>query len=194
MNNGLGLKAVIVAMLLAGVTVAYGQGVTAEVTPAAQMLGSATHGLTVDHWKTSKAMKDATLGNLASIQKDVDGTLPALTTAANEGTVTSLLPLYRNLGALYDVVLRVVVVADASAPGDQASGLEQALMSVDVARKKINERLQSAADAQEKQVSDLKKKVSLAAAAPAPVAVAVPPPCKPAVKKKVVKKAPASAQ
>ncbi len=180
-------------MLVGMASVAYGQGVTADVTPAAQMLGSATHGLTVDHWKTSKAMKDATAGNLASIQKDVDGTLPGLTTAANEGTVTSLLPLYRNLGALYDVVLRVVVVADASAPGDQASGLEQALVSVDAARKKVNERLQSAADAQEQQVTDLKKKVS-AAAAPAPFAVAAPAPCKPAVKKKVVKKTPASAQ
>ncbi len=162
--------------------------ITALVQPATAALQQALPALRVEKWKTSRSLRDATLANISSIQKDLDSTLPGLlaTADASPSSVSAALPVSRNLGALYDVVLRVAVIAESSAPQEQTAMLSQAMGSLESARRSLSDRLQASALASEQQVRDLQKTLAArpAAVAPAPAA----PPAKPAVTPKKKKK------
>ena len=126
------------------------------------------------------------MNNLGSIHRDLETTLPGLLATADGGSVAALVPVSQNLGALYDVLLRVTVVAESSAPSEQTAALEQALTSLEGARRSFTERLQSTAEAQERRVAELQTALS---ARPAPAVVAsAPAPCKPAPAAKARKK------
>jgi hypothetical protein len=144
--------------------------------------------LRVEKWKTARDMREATQANVESIRRDVDGTLPGLlaTADAAPGAVSGMLPVSRNLSALYDVVLRVTVVAESSAPVEQVTALEQAMKSLEGARRAFEDRLQSASLAEEAQVRDLRKTVNVQAAAvtPCPPVPAPKPAVSPAKRKK----------
>ena len=175
----------------------------AVLQPAVMSLQQAIDALRVDKWKASKDLKAATTDNIVSIRRDVEGTLPGLVTAADAapGSVTAMLPLSRNVGALYDVVLRVTVIAESSAPGDQTEALEKSLSGLELARRTLADRQQAMAVAEEAKVGDLQRQLSTRPA----VAAACPPvimPTQPrttsatAVKRKkkaVPKKAPSAA-
>ncbi len=142
----------------------------------------------LDRWKASKALKETTTNNLGSIHRDLETTLPGLlaTADAAPGSVAGLVPVSQNLGALYDVLLRVTVVAESSAPAEQTAALEQALTSLEGARRSFTERLQSTAEAQERRATELQTALS---ARPAPAeAAAAPAPCKPVPTPKTRKK------
>ena len=145
--------------------------------------------VSVDRWKASKALKEATTNNLGSIHRDLETTLPALLATADgaPGSVAGMVPVSQNLGALYDVLLRVTVVAESVAPTEQAAALEHGLTSLEGARRAFTERLQGAAEAQDRRVTDLQTALS---ARPASVAMAAAPaPCTPAPVPKTKKKA-----
>jgi len=155
-----------------------------------QMLGV----VRVDKWKMPKGVRDVTAGNVNSIGKDVDSTLPMLlaTADASPNSVAGLLPVSRNMAALYDVLLRVTVVAETSAPRDQADALEQAMASLEGTRHTFDDQVQGAAVAREQRVIDLQK--ALNARPPLVVAPAPPPPATavthPKKKKRPVAKTP----
>ena len=66
--------------------------------------------------------------NVASIRRDVETTLPPLLAAADAApdSAAKALAAYRNVEALYDVLLRVTTAGRMAAPGDQSSALDQA--------------------------------------------------------------------
>lgn len=165
---------------------------SSQVGPALAGVKQGVQQLSVDKWKAPKAVKDATLANLSSIRKDVDQTMPALLSAADAapGSVAAMIPVSRNMSALYDVVLRVAVVADAAAPEDQASAIEAAMNRLDDARRGFADHLQTSADAQERHVTEMQKKLSAPPPVPPPAPVPVcPPPPAPAKKKAAPKPA-----
>ncbi len=153
-------------------------------------------GLRMEKWKGGSVRAEAT-ANIASIQKDLQGTLPALIAAADAApnSLSKMLPVSRNLDALYDVLLRVVDGARIAAPGDQVDQLVQAMANVEKGRQGLNDRLQEMAAGAEKQVVDLQAAIVKVQAAPPPVCP-LPPAAKPApapaAKKKVVRKKPAT--
>jgi hypothetical protein len=161
---------------------------SSQVGPALAGVKQAMQQLSVDKWKAPKAVKDATLANLTSIRKDVDQTMPGLLSAADAApySVAAMIPVSRNMSALYDVVLRVAVVADAAASPNEADAIEAAMNHLDDARRGFADHLQTAADAQERHVTDMQKKLSAPApvVAPPPAPVCPPPPPAPATKKK----------
>lgn len=140
----------------------------------------------VDRWKASKVLKETTTNNLGSIHRDLETTLPGLLATADGGSMAAMVPVSQNLGALYDVLLRVTVVAESFAPAEQTAALEQALTSLEGARRSFTERLQSTAEAQERRVAELQTTLSTRPA-PAPVA-SVPVPCRPAPPARAKKK------
>ena len=168
-----------------------------QVQPALRPLKLSLNALNVDRWKTSKATKEATAANLNSIRKDLEETLPGLLSSADAApaSVAAVLPVARNLDALYDVALRVTVVAETAAPQDQIESLQAALSSLDTAKRSLNERLQSGAESQARQIVELTKQLNAAsAAAPAPAPVCpLLPPLPPAKKKKKPAAAPPAA-
>jgi len=138
--------------------------------------------LRVERWKKG-TVRDEANANIAQILRDIDSNLPPLLHDADAapGTIGKMLPVSRNVNALYDVLLRVVEAARVVAPDDQAEQLQKALVTLGNARLAFGDRMQGSADALEKQVVDLRATIQAdaarRAAAPAPIALpCIPPP------------------
>lgn len=128
-----------------------------------------------EKWKTSGAIRQETAGNIDSIRRDLTNTLPSLLANADRApdSVAQTLPAYRNIDALYDVLLRVTETGRLAAPKDQAADLQQALDGLESGRHALGERMQAAAVAREQHVHTLEAAARAAAAAPKPA----PPVC-----------------
>jgi len=152
-------------------------GASVTLQPSLDILNSALRGISIERWKGSAAIRGEAENNLKSIRNDVSTTLPALlaTADAAPGSSAKLLPAYRNVDALYDVVLRVDAAARISAPSDQSSALDQALASLEDNRRTLGDQLQRATEAQEMQVGRLQ-----AALKAIPPPTPIPPPPAPA--------------
>jgi hypothetical protein len=153
--------------------------------PALGTLQPTLDALRTDKWKTSGTAREETEANISSIRRDLETTLPPLLAAADgaPGSIAQVLPAYRNIEALYDVLLRVAAVARSSAPSQQSAPLEEAMASLEAARRDLGDRLQSTALTQDQQVRDLQARLRAIPAAPVP-APAVCPPEPPAKKRK----------
>jgi hypothetical protein len=79
------------------------------------------------------------------------------------------MPAYRNIEALYDVVLRVDAAARVGAPAQQMAVLDNALVKLDESRRGFGEHIMTSAQWQEKQVGELQASLKTAQATPAPV-------------------------
>jgi len=160
--------------------------------PSLDSITQTVSGLNLDKWKGNSVRAEAAT-NISSIQRDLESTLPPLlaTADAAPGSMSKVLPVSRNIDALYDVLLRIVDAARVSAPGDQFNQLQQTLRGLEQARRSLDDHLQESVAAQEKQVSDLQsslKAQQLAMAARPAVATPPPAPCPAAPKKAPVKK------
>ena len=168
-----------------------GKAPSALLQPGLDGVKTALDGLHVDKWKVPGAIKEETTNNLGSIRRDIDGGLPPLLTAADGApdSIAKVMPAYRNVEALYDVVLRVSGVARLAAPAQESAALGDALGKLEDGRRALGERLQTASVAQEKQVGDLRAQLKAVPPPVVAVAPACPPPPAPVKKKAPVKKA-----
>ena len=128
---------------------------SSTVAPALDQLRAALGSVKVEKWKAPGAVREDASNNIGSIRRDLDRTLPALlaTADAAPGVVSKNLPVFRNLDALYDVLLRVVESADLAAPDDQTQSLNRALGSLEDARRTLGDNLQANAVRTEEQLS-----------------------------------------
>lgn len=147
----------------------------------------------MDKWKRG-SVRDAAQTNIDAIQRDMQGTLPALMKNADAapGTLSKVLPLSRNVDALYDVLVHLVEQARVSGTSEDASQLQQVLSDLEKARVTLDTQILQTANVQEKQIVDLrttvqKQEVSLRAAATPPPAPKCPAPTAPAKKKRTTK-------
>ena len=153
------------------------------VRPALESVGRAGSAVDLNKWKGSNAVREEVDANLASMQKDLQSTLPSLLSAADAapGSLAASLPVLLNMDALYNVLLRVTIASRNGAPRDENTALEQSAVLLDSARRDLGEAITAAAKAQEKHVADLQATVqqqaaTLAAAQQAPpIAPAVVP-------------------
>ena len=160
-------------------------GPSTILKPALDQVQQAVNSAKVERWKRG-TVRDEAGTDIGSIVNDLQVNLPPLIkdSDATPGTVTKLLPVLRNVDALYDVLLRVVEAARISAPDEQANSLMQALSVLGNARLSLDDRILTAASTQEKQMGDLRVTVQKQAAfkcpapPPAPVCPA-PAPRKP---------------
>ena len=107
--------------------------------PSLAILRTALSSLRVDRWKASSAIRDDAASNVGSIQRDLQSTLPDLLAAADAApnSAAKALPAYRNIEALYDVLLRVDAAARLAAPTDQMSAIDQAVARLDDGRRAL---------------------------------------------------------
>lgn len=152
--------------------------VTAMMQPALGAVQRTLNGVRLEKWKKGN-VRDEASQNIGQIQRDIQETLPTLmrTADAAPGTLSTMLPVSRNVAALYDVLLRVVEASRVSAPDDQVEQLQQALVSLGNARLALGNQMQSSAEAMEKQVADLRATMRQQAAQPMVVQVPVVLPC-----------------
>jgi hypothetical protein len=145
---------------------------TALLEPTLSELRSTIAGLHVAKWKAPGPVKDEALGNAGSIDRDLQNTLPALLQQADATpqSVANTFAVYRNLDALYEVLLRVSGTAELAAPDEEAANLSHSLMTLDAARRSLADSILSASRAQEVALQQARQ-------APPPIATApLPPP------------------
>lgn len=151
-------------------------------------------GVRLEKWKRG-SVRDAAETNIGAIQRDMKGTLPTLMKDADgaPATLSKVLPLSRNVDALYDVLVHLVEQARVSGTGEDSGQLQQAMGDLEKARVALDNQILQIASLQEKQIVDLrttvqKQEVSLRAASTPPPAPKCPAPPAPAKKKRPVKK------
>jgi hypothetical protein len=123
--------------------------------------------LRIERWKTDGGTKKQALGNVDSIQRNLQNALPAIIgqlRAAPED-MTATFKLYRNLDALYDVLGSVAESTGAFGSKDDLQALSTDLNSFEATRKQIAERLENLAVSKEQEIVRLRAELKTAQAA-----------------------------
>ena len=172
------------------------------VQPALTEVQRSVSALNISRWKAPGQVKNAAQQDTGSIQRDLSDTLPGLLSKADAAptSVPSAFVVYRNIDALYDVLLRVSETASLAAPQGESDALFSSLNKLETARSQLGDAILNASQQREDQVVKLEAAVRAAAAtqAQAPPAkttviddgAAPPSPAK--KKKKPAAKAPAT--
>jgi hypothetical protein len=153
--------------------------------PALESLRLALITLRPERWKTSAQITGESTADIGSIERDLDTTLPPLLSSADAApaSTTQLLPAYRNVEALYDVVVRVTQTAVLAAPPQQSAALQQATAALQQSRRDLGDLLDAAGQSSERQLRDTQVRLHTILATPPPPAPVCPPPPAPPVKK-----------
>jgi hypothetical protein len=145
-----------------------------NLRPALANVQTAITNLNVAHWKAPNDIRATTQQDINSMQRDLNTTLPALLTQADAAAAASGPPalspafaVFRNLDALYDVMLRVTETAGLAGSASDASSLEDARAGLEDGRAKLGAWLLQAIGAQDAQVARLQAPAAVHAA-PAP--------------------------
>jgi hypothetical protein len=148
--------------------------VSGIVQPALSDIQSTVGLLNTGRWKAPNEVKAAADRNLSSIQRDLVETLPKLLNQADAaaGSVPAAFAVYRNIDALYDVLLRVSETAMLAAPDNDASAVASALDRLESARRQLGDAIVASAQDRDAQI------IRLQAAVKAATTVAPPPPAK----------------
>ena len=154
--------------------------------------------LRIEKWKADNSYKRQVLGNVDSIQRNLQGALPEIIAQlrSTPEDLPASFKLYRNLDALYDVLGNIAEGAGAFGPKDDLQSLSNDLSSFEGTRKQLADRIQNLSTAKEAEIARLRNdlktaQASLEAATPPKKTVVddTEPPKKPAAtKKKSVKK------
>jgi hypothetical protein len=149
-------------------------------------LEQAVDAVKVEKWKGGSVRAEAGT-NISSIMRDLQSTLPPMLKEADAapGTMSKVLPVSRNVDALYDVLLRVVDSASVAAPAEQMAQLQDAMTGLNKARHALDDRIEEITAAREKQIGDLQVALKTQ---PAPVCPVTPPPPPPPAPKKAAPK------
>jgi hypothetical protein len=180
------------AFILGVVSIAISVALHAQAAPGAQVQAEAptealrptlSHisevavALNVARWKAPGEVRSVTQRDIDSIQHDVTATLPPLLDQAKTSpvSVTSSFAVYRNVDALYDVLLRVSETAALAAPQSEAASMQEALGSLEGARRSLGDAISQMAATHEQELLSLRAAATqtAAAAAPAPVKTTV---------------------
>ena len=152
-----------------------------NLRPALANVQTAITNLNVARWKAPNDIRATTQQDINSMQRDLNTTLPGLMaqadTAASANGPAALAPafaVFRNLDALYDVLLRVTETAGLAGSASDASNLEEARAGLEDGRAKLGTWLLQALGAQDAQVVYLQS----ATAAPRPPSAAPAAPTK----------------
>jgi hypothetical protein len=153
--------------------------------------------LRIEHWKAETSYKKQALGNVDSIQRNLQSALPEIIAqlrAAPENLPVTF-KLYRNLDALYDVLGGVVEGAGAFGSKEDLQALSNDLTGFEGTRKQMAERIETLSTSKEAEIVRLRTDLQTARAAvpsepPKKIVVDdTEPQKKPAAKKKPAKPA-----
>ncbi len=150
--------------------------VSGTLRPALAQVSQALSSVNIKHWKAPGDVKSAADQDISSIQRDLSGTLAGLLqqSDAAPGSVPAAFAVYRNVDALYDTLLRVVLTANLAAPDTEAISLQGALGTLESARSSIGDSIFNASQTQQAELVRIRTALTHAAAAQrAPVTTTV---------------------
>jgi hypothetical protein len=171
-----------------------------QVNIAAAHLRRALDTINVPKWKAPGDVRQTTSDDVDSMQRDVTDTLPGLinTALADPAKVSPAFSVYRNVDALYDVLLRVSETAQLAGASHDAALLEDQRATLEDSRTKLGAALLQSAQAQDAEVVHLRATAAPAAPPPPPAKTVVddgPAAAKPkSTKKRTHKPAPSNSQ
>lgn len=141
---------------------------SAVLRPALSDVQAVTAGLNISKWKTSGNIRSATQEDVNSIQRDLGATLPSLLAQADAapGSVPPAFAAYRNLDALYDVLLRVSQTADMAAPSSEATAIAASLQRLESARAALGDSILRESQQHEADIVTLQREIRAAVAVP----------------------------
>lgn len=136
--------------------------------PALANVQGTTAALNISKWKTSRGIRQTTQSDVDSIQRDLGSTLPGLMAKADAapGSVPPSFAVYRNLDALYDVLLRVSQTADLAAPSREAEALASSLRGLEAARSALGDSILSTSQKHEARIVSLESAIRTVRTAP----------------------------
>jgi hypothetical protein len=155
----------------------------------------------IEKWKADSAIKRDIQGNVESIQRNLQSSLPETIAQLNNAPedLGASFKLYRNLVLLYDYFSQVVENAGAFGSKDEFQTLSNDMTGLESARRSFGERMQNLTTAKENELTRLRNQVKAMQAAvppPQPKKIIVDdtePPKKPAKKKPAKPNAPPAA-
>jgi hypothetical protein len=158
----LGAGSLLSASSAEGQQAASGSALSAAIGSLSEMmpqLAGSTDELRLQKWKLHGDDRDAVERDVASVRRDVDVVLPPLVQQAQAapGSVAKGLAVYRNVNALYDVMLRTTITAQYSGNRDDLAVLGQALDKLEAVRKQLGQALLDTAATQEATLAKLQQ-------------------------------------
>jgi hypothetical protein len=131
---------------------------TEDIRPEVDRLNQAVSGINVPKWKAPNQVKDQTQSDIGSIQRNLKTTLPELLDAAKAAptTIAPAFAVYRNVCALYDVLLRVAETATLAGPQQDGALLENELQGLDAAKKSLGTSIFDAATSRDSEIVQLR--------------------------------------
>ncbi|HUY82040.1 MAG TPA: hypothetical protein VMU92_09990 [Acidobacteriaceae bacterium] len=140
-----------------------------DLRPALSQVQETTANLDIRRWKTSRGIRGQAQADVDSIQHDLTQTLPGLLVPADAvpESVPSSFTVYRNIDALYDVLLRVSEVADFAAPRDEAEAIAASLQELQAARSRLGDAILRVSQHHEAQMKEFKVAIRAARVAAA---------------------------
>ncbi len=147
------------------------QNLLANLQQNAQQTSRDLASLRIDRWKTDGATKGQTQSNAEAVQRNLTEALPSIISEvrAAPDDVARTFKLYRNLGALYDVLSSVVESAGAFGGKNEFQALASDLSAMDKSRHTLGDRLETLASIKEAEIARLRTELKTAqAAAPPP--------------------------
>jgi hypothetical protein len=149
----------------------------ASLRPALANVQAAIGNVNLSRWKASAATRTAVQQDIGSMQRDLNATLPGLVTSAEAsgpGVLAPSFAVFRNLDALYDVLLRVSETAALAGSESDAGSLEDARAGLEDGRGKLGAWLLQSIGAQDAQITRQQAPAAQAATpAPAPSKIVV---------------------
>lgn len=123
--------------------------------------------LRIERWKADSGYKKQVLGNVDSIQRNLQGALPEMLAQLRSSPedLPATFKLYRNLDALYDVLGNVVEGAGAFGSKDDMQSLSNDLSTFEGTRKQLAERIENLSSAKEAEIARLRTDLKTAQAA-----------------------------
>ncbi len=150
--------------------------------------------INVPKWKAPGDVRQTTASDVDSMQRDISDTLPGLinTALGDPAKVSPAFAVYRNVDALYDVLLRVSETAQLAGASHDGAALEEQRAALESSRGQLGAALLQSSQVQDAEVLHLRTTVA-ATPPPPPTKTVVDdgPATKSTAKKRTHKSAPA---
>jgi hypothetical protein len=146
------------------------QSLLAALQQNAQQTSRDLSSMRIEKWKTDGATKGQTQSNAEAVQRNLNDALPSIISEvrAAPDDVARTFKLYRNLGALYDVLSSVVESAGAFGSKSEFQTLANDLSAMDKSRHTLGDRVETLATIKEAEIARLRTQLKTAQTNEAP--------------------------
>jgi len=134
------------------------QNLLAQLQATAQSASRDLAMLQIERWKADRNSKNQAQSNADSLQRNLTSALPGMISdvRARPDDLTASFKLYRNLGALYDVLSSVAESAGAFGPKNDFQALAADVSRLDDSRRLLGDRIATLASIKEGEITRLR--------------------------------------